>query len=160
MQDQNAHGKPIEDVARELQTHLEEGLTPQEAQARLDRFGANELTEKPRPGFMAMLWDQLNNYLVIILIVAAVISLALGEVVDSVAILFIVVLNSVVGVVQESKAEQALAALKKMSAPNAQVLRGGHIVTIPGREIVGGDIVLRSESAVEGPKGPAGGRGQ
>jgi Ca2+-transporting ATPase len=142
MQDQNAHGKPIEDVARELQTHLEEGLTPQEAQARLDRFGANELTEKPRPGFMAMLWDQLNNYLVIILIVAAVISLALGEVVDSVAILFIVVLNSVVGVVQESKAEQALAALKKMSAPNAQVLRGGHIVTIPGREIVGGDIVL------------------
>jgi Ca2+-transporting ATPase len=100
------------------------------------------LTEKPRPGFMAMLWDQLNNYLVIILIVAAVISLALGEVVDSVAIMFIVVLNSVVGVVQESKAEQALAALKKMSAPNAQVVRDGRITTIPGREIVEGDIVL------------------
>ena len=142
MQDQNAHGKPIEDVARELQTHLEAGLTQQEAQERLNRFGPNELTEKPRPGFLAMLWDQLNNYLVIILIVAAVISLALGEVVDSVAIMFIVVLNSVVGVVQESKAEQALAALKKMSAPNAQVVRGGHVVTIPGREIVGGDIVL------------------
>ena len=142
MQDQNAHGKPIEDVARELQTHLEAGLTQQEAQERLNRFGPNELTEKPRPGFLAMLWDQLNNYLVIILIVAAIISLALGEVVDSVAIMFIVVLNSVVGVVQESKAEQALAALKKMSAPNAQVVRGGHVVTIPGREIVGGDIVL------------------
>ncbi|MDR2112930.1 MAG: cation-translocating P-type ATPase, partial [Candidatus Accumulibacter sp.] len=112
------------------------------AAARLSRHGPNELTEKPRPGFMAMLWDQLNNYLVIILIVAAVISLALGEVVDSVAIMFIVVLNSVVGVVQESKAEQALAALKKMSAPNAQVVRDGRITTIPGREIVEGDIVL------------------
>ncbi|MDR1934816.1 MAG: cation-translocating P-type ATPase, partial [Candidatus Accumulibacter sp.] len=142
MQNQKAHGQGIEDVAREMQTHLQDGLTPQEARTRLEKHGANELTEKPRPGFMAMLWDQINNYLVIILIVAAIVSLALGEVVDSIAIMFIVVLNSVVGVVQESKAEQALAALKKMSAPNAQVVRGGRVATIPGREIVAGDIVL------------------
>ena len=142
MQDQVAHGKPIDEVASSLQTHSEQGLTPQEAQARLEKHGFNELTEKPRPGFFAMLWDQFNNYLVIILIAAALISLALGEVVDSIAIMFIVVLNAVVGVVQESKAEQALAALQKMSAPNAQVIRGGQVITIPGREIAAGDVVL------------------
>ncbi|MEK7360911.1 MAG: HAD-IC family P-type ATPase, partial [Pseudomonadota bacterium] len=142
MQDREAHGKPIEELVSGLQTHLERGLTREEAQARLGKFGANELTERPRPGFFSLLWDQFNNYLVIILIVAALISLALGEYVDSVAIMFIVVLNAVVGVVQESKAEQALAALMKMAAPNAQVIRDGQQITIPGREIVGGDIVL------------------
>jgi len=142
MQDRDSHAKPIEELASGFQTHLDRGLTGQEAEERLGKFGPNELTERPRPGFFALLWDQFNNYLVIILIIAALISLALGEYVDSVAIMFIVVLNAVVGVIQESKAEQALAALKKMSAPNAQVMRDGHQITIPGREIVGGDIVL------------------
>jgi Ca2+-transporting ATPase len=142
MQDREAHGKPIEALVSGLQTHLERGLTRQEAQERLAKFGPNELTERPRPGFFALLWDQFNNYLVIILIIAAAVSLALGEWVDSIAIMFIVVLNAVVGVIQESKAEQALAALKKMAAPNAQVMRDGQQMTIPGREIVGGDIVL------------------
>ncbi|MBE0627169.1 MAG: HAD-IC family P-type ATPase, partial [Burkholderiales bacterium] len=142
MQDQQAHGKSIEELAASFQTHVELGLAREEAQARLLKFGANELTERPRPGFLALLWDQFNNYLVIILIIAALISLALGEYVDSIAIMFIVVLNAVVGVIQESKAEQALAALKKMSAPNAQVIRGGHQLAVPGGEIVGGDIVL------------------
>jgi len=142
MQDRESHGKPIEELVSGFQTHLERGLTRQEAQERLGKFGPNELTERPRPGFFALLWDQFNNYLVIILIIAALVSLALGEYVDSIAIMFIVVLNAVVGVIQESKAEQALAALKKMSAPNAQVIRDGHQITIQGREIVGGDIVL------------------
>ncbi len=142
MQDREAHGKPIEELVAGFQTHLEWGLTRPEAAERLAKYGANELTERPRPGFLALLWDQFNNYLVIILILAALISLALGEYVDSVAIMFIVALNAVVGVIQESKAEQALAALKKMSAPNAQVIREGHQLTVPGREIVGGDIVL------------------
>jgi P-type Ca2+ transporter type 2C len=142
MQDRESHGKPIEELVSGLETHLERGLTQHEAKERLGKFGSNELTERPRPGFFALLWDQFNNYLVIILIIAALISLALGEYVDSIAIMFIVVLNAVVGVIQESKAEQALAALKKMAAPNAQVMRDGQQMTIPGREIVGGDIVL------------------
>ena len=142
MQDRESHGKPIEELVTAFQTHLERGLTQQEAQERLQKFGPNELTERPRPGFFALLWDQFNNYLVIILIIAALVSLALGEYVDSIAIMFIVALNAVVGVIQESKAEQALAALKKMAAPNAQVMRDGHQITIQGREIVGGDIVL------------------
>ncbi len=142
MQDREPHAKPIDELVNSFQTHLDQGLTQQEAQERLRTLGANELTERPRPGFFALLWDQFNNYLVIILIIAAVVSLALGEYVDSIAIMCIVVLNAVVGVIQESKAEQALAALKKMAAPSAQVMRDGHQVTIPGRELVAGDIVL------------------
>ncbi len=142
MEGKESHGKPIHDVVAEFQTHLEQGLTQKEVQERLQKFGGNELTEKPRPGFLSLLWDQFNNYLVIILIVAALIALALGEWVDSIAIMIIVALNAVVGVIQESKAEQALAALKKMSAPNAQVIRDGHQITIPGRELVPGDIVV------------------
>jgi Ca2+-transporting ATPase len=142
MQDREAHAKPIEALAGSLQTHLEHGLTQHEAAERLRKFGPNELTEHPRPGFFSLLRDQFNNYLVMILIVAALISLALGEYIDSIAIMFIVALNAVVGVIQESKAEQALAALKKLSAPNAEVIRDNRQVTIPARELVGGDIVL------------------
>jgi Ca2+-transporting ATPase len=142
MHDKDCHGKPVAEVVSSFRTHLDNGLTQQEAQERLRTLGANELTEKPRPGFLALLFNQFNNYLVIILIVAALIALALGEWVDSIAIMIIVVLNAVVGVVQESKAEQALAALKKMSAPNAQAIRDGRQVTVPGRELVPGDVVL------------------
>src|SRR5512134_528293 len=142
MQEKDTHNQSIESVVDSFQTHAERGLTSQEAQDRLRKLGANELREKPRPGFLALLWGQFNNYLVIILIVAALIALALGEWVDSIAIMVIVVLNAVVGVIQESKAEQALAALKKMSAPNAQVIRDGVETAIPGRELVPGDIVL------------------
>jgi len=142
MHDREAHAKPIDAVVAALEAHVEHGLTTQEARERLQKFGPNELTEKPRPGFLALLWDQFNNYLVIILIIAALIALALGEWVDSVAIMCIVVLNAIVGVIQESKAEQALAALKKMAAPNAQVIRDGHPITVAGRELVPGDLVL------------------
>lgn len=142
MHDKEAHGKSIDELADALQTHLARGLTQTEARERLTKYGANELTEKPRPGFAALLWQQFNNYLVIILIIAAFVSLALGEIVDSIAIIFIVILNAVVGVIQESKAEAALEALKKMSAPHAQVIRDGEQLTIPGREIVAGDVVL------------------
>jgi Ca2+-transporting ATPase len=141
MRDPHAHAKPLNEVVTAFQAHLEHGLTTQEARERLQKLGPNELTEKPRPGFLALLWDQFNNYLVIILIIAALIALALGEWVDSIAIMCIVVLNAIVGVIQESKAEQALAALKKMAAPSAQVIRDGHQVTVPGRELVPGDIV-------------------
>ena len=142
MQDRESHGTPVEQLVADFETHLERGLSQDEARQRLARHGANELSEHPRPGFWALLWEQFNNYLVIILVAAALISLLLGEWVDSIAIMVIVALNAIVGVIQESKAEQALAALKKMSAPQAQVIRDAHVVTIPGREIVGGDIVL------------------
>ena len=142
MEIRECHCLSTGDLENQLTTHLEKGLTPEEAQERLKKFGPNELQEKPRPGFLQLLLAQFNNFLVMILIVAAVVSLLLGEYVDAIAIIVIVILNAVVGVVQESKAEAALAALKKMAAPSAQVIRGGHQVTIPSRELVVGDVVV------------------
>jgi Ca2+-transporting ATPase len=142
MQDSDAHAKSIEELAGGLQTDLARGLSREEVENRLRKLGPNELNERPRPGFFALLRRQFGNYLVIILILAALISLGLGEYVDSIAIMFIVGLNAVVGVMQESKAEQALAALKKMSAPNARVLRDGEQETVPGRDVALGEIVL------------------
>jgi Ca2+-transporting ATPase len=142
MIDKECHGKSVETVVTGMKSHIEHGLTQSEAAARIKQYGYNELQEKPRPGFFQLLLDQFNNFLVIILIIAAVVSLLLGEYIDAIAIMIIVVLNAVVGVVQESKAEAALAALKKMAAPNAQVIRDGHQMTIPSRELVVGDVVL------------------
>ncbi|MBC7782922.1 MAG: HAD-IC family P-type ATPase, partial [Burkholderiales bacterium] len=142
MEDKESHSKTVDAVVSEFQSDVDKGLSQDEASGRLQRLGANELTEKPRPGFLALLWDQFNNYLVIILIVAAILAALLGEYVDSVAIMCIVVLNAVIGVIQESKAEQALAALKKMAAPTAQVIRDGYQIAVPSRDLVPGDIVL------------------
>lgn len=136
------HAYSAEETIRELQTDPEKGLSNEEARRRLSRFGPNELAERPRPGFWRMLLDQFNNFLVIILIAAALISLVLGEMEEAIAIMAIVLLNAVLGVIQERRAEEALAALKKMAAPDARVLRDGHRVTIPARELVPGDIVF------------------
>jgi P-type Ca2+ transporter type 2C len=142
MIDMESHEKSIDEVVRGLQTDLDRGLSEAEAQVRLHKHGPNELRERPRPGFIALLLNQFNNFLVIILIVAAVVTVILGEYIDAIAITVIIVLNAVLGVIQESKAEEAIAALKKMAAPHAQVIRDGRQTAIPGRELVIGDIVL------------------
>ncbi|MGD2178666.1 MAG: cation-transporting P-type ATPase, partial [Anaerolineae bacterium] len=136
------HSRPIDDVAKALETDLDAGLTSDEAKARLERHGLNELAETPRPGFWQLLLRQFRDFVVIMLIVASVVSFALGETVEAGAILAIVILNAVLGVIQENKAEEALAALKKMAAPDARVIRDGHRTSIPARELVPGDIVF------------------
>ncbi len=136
------HSRSIENVAETLRTDLEAGLTSDEAKARLERYELNELAETPRPGFWQLLVRQFQDFLILILIVAAGVSFVLGETVEAGAILAIVVLNAVLGVIQENKAEEALAALKKMAAPEARVMRDGHRVSIPAREVVPGDIVF------------------
>jgi Ca2+-transporting ATPase len=138
----NFHALPAEEVAAILSTDLAQGLSSQEAARRLQQYGPNQLQELPRPGFLALLARQFQDFLVLILIAASLISLLLGEYIDAGAIIAIVVLNAVLGVVQESKAEEALAALKRMAAPEATVLRQGHVVTLPAAELVPGDIVL------------------
>jgi Ca2+-transporting ATPase len=137
----DAHAHPVESVTEALNTRLDQGLDDAEAVARLRVFGANELREAPRPTFLKMLFDQFNNFVVQILIVASVVSALLGDWVEAVAIMAIVILNAVLGVVQERKAEEALAALRRMAAPEAHVLRGGLRKTVAGRETVPGDIV-------------------
>jgi Ca2+-transporting ATPase len=134
------HSLSLDDTLKRLAVQ-EQGLSSEEAQRRLKQYGPNQLTEAARPGFLSKLWDQLNNFVIVLLIVASIISALLGEWVDAAAIMAIVVLNAVLGIVQESRAEEALAALKKMAAPEAQILRDGHRVSIPARELVPGDIV-------------------
>ncbi len=136
------HSQPVNAVLDALQTHRMQGLTSAEAANRLQRYGPNELKEAPRPGFFTRLINQFRNFVVIILIVASVLSLFLGDFIEAAAIIAIVILNAILGVVQESRAERALAALKKLAAPEAEVIRDGRQQKIPARELVPGDIVL------------------
>ncbi len=131
----------------------ENGLTSAEAQKRLAEVGPNQLTEAPRPGFLALLWEQISDFVVMLLIISAIISGIIGwseyvktgstaEFIDAGAIIAIVVLNATLGIVQERRAEEALAALKKLAAPEAHIARDGQRITVPARELVPGDIVF------------------
>src|SRR5512145_1338543 len=135
------HALKAEDVLSHLRVEGN-GLSSEEAKRRLEQYGPNQLQESPRPTFLQMLWEQLNNFVVILLIVASVISALLGDYVEAAAIMAIVVLNAVLGIVQERRAEEALAALKKLAAPDAQVVRDGRRVSIPSYELVPGDLVF------------------
>jgi Ca2+-transporting ATPase len=136
------HSLSAEETLKRLETPLSEGLTTEEAQRRLKEHGPNQLVEKARRTFAQMVWEQLRGFVIVLLIGAAIVSAILGEYVDAAAIIAIVLLNTVLGVVQESRAEEALAALKRMAAPDSQVLRDGKRVTVPAPELVPGDIVF------------------
>lgn len=136
------HSLAAEDTLKQLDTKMESGLSSQTAKERLDKVGFNQLLEKPRPSFFYLVLNQLKSFVIIILLIASIVSALLGDYVEAAAIMAIVVLNAVLGVVQESRAEEALAALKKLAAPEAQVMRDGHRVTVPARELVPGDIIF------------------
>ncbi|MGX7196771.1 cation-translocating P-type ATPase [Enterococcus olivae] len=130
-----------EEVFKELETKPE-GLSDAEAQRRLSEYGPNELEGEPEKGMFAMILDQLKDMLVIILIIAAAVSIVLGEVLDGSIILAIVVLNTFLGVYQENKASNALKALKEMASPQVKARRNGKVVELASSQIVPGDIVL------------------
>ncbi len=117
---------PAEQVLSLLDVSREDGLSPKEAEERLEAFGANELKEAPPTSIWKMIYEQFANFVVLLLLVAAIISAVLGDWIEAAAIMTIVVLNAILGVVQERRAEEALAALKKMASPDADILRGGH----------------------------------
>jgi Ca2+-transporting ATPase len=125
-----------------LETDSGVGLSPTEAGDRLAKYGANELAQKPGATIWQMLLEQFKDYMVIILLIASIVSIAVGEVVDSAVIIAIVIVNACLGVSQEYRAGKALEALKKMSAPNAKVIRGGEHLVIPAVELVPGDLVV------------------
>jgi len=129
-------------VISTLEVDREHGLSAAEVENRTKSYGKNELKEAPPTSIWVKIYEQFANFLVILLIVAAVISAVLGDWVEAAAIMTIVLLNAILGVVQESRAEEALAALKKMASPDANVLREGHRQAIPAREVVPGDIVF------------------
>lgn len=139
---QDWYKKTSQMVADELAVGLADGLAEEQVEERIKKYGTNELKKKSKETLFQKIIDQLNDFLVIILIIASIISLFIGEVADSIVIIAIVVVNAVLGVMQEGKAEKALEALKKMAAPNAKVLRNSKICTIPARMLVPGDVVL------------------
>ena len=145
--------QPPSDTLRALDS-TPDGLTPEQAAARLARDGRNVLTEPPKPSLVKRFFQQLADPMILVLLAAALISAitsayAHESFADVIIILIVVIINAVLGVYQESKAEQAIAALKKLSAAHSRVLRGGKLVTVPSEELVAGDVlVLEAGDAV------------
>ncbi|HBR22021.1 MAG TPA: calcium-translocating P-type ATPase, PMCA-type [Nitrospiraceae bacterium] len=135
------HQKETKDILDDLQSSPK-GLSSEEAQKRLLEYGPNELKEKEKRTLFMMFLDQFKDFMILVLIAAAIISGIVGDAVDTIAIIIIVLLNAVIGFVQEYRAEKAMAALKKMAAQIATVIRDGKPANIPAVEIVPGDIVL------------------
>ncbi|MDD5182068.1 MAG: cation-translocating P-type ATPase [Candidatus Nanoarchaeia archaeon] len=121
------------------------GLSSEEAEKRIERYGYNELKEEKKTTPLELFINQFKSFLIIVLIVAAIISLVLGEILDATAIIAIVFLNAVLGFVQEYRANKALEALKKMTSPHAVVVREGHKKEILSKELVPGDVIFLEE---------------
>src|SRR3989475_8141864 len=137
------------------------GLTTRESAARLARVGPNELVQTTRISPLRILLSQFTDVLVIVLIIAAIISAALGlaqnetsDLYDAILIIAIVIMNAVLGFLQEYRAERSLEALKTLAAPRAHVVRDGAVVAIPSRELVPGEVIVLAA----GDRGPAGAR--
>ena len=129
-------------VARELNSNPDSGLSEAEAARRLQHYGPNRLAEKPPRSRWLLLLDQFKGMLILILIAAAVLAGAIGDLKDAVVILVVVIINTLLGFYQEYRAEQSLAALKKMLAPEAEVRRDGKQLMMSADKLVPGDIVL------------------
>jgi Ca2+-transporting ATPase len=135
------HQKAIASVVEELQTSFQ-GISSKEAQKRFEQYGSNELTEKKKKTPFMMFLDQFRDFMIIVLIAAAVISGFIGDTIDTIAIVIIIVLNAVIGFIQEYRAEKAMSALKRMAAPTATAIRNGFPENIPASHIVPGDVVV------------------
>ena len=136
------HAITAEALVLDLRTNLEAGLSSEEAISRQQREGFNELPEVPPPSLLKLFLSQFANVIVWVLIGAAVVSGLLEDWLDAAAIVTIVFLNGLLGFVQEFRAEQSLAALRKMSVSMAQVFREGVLRSIPARELVPGDLII------------------
>ncbi|MEM3138296.1 MAG: cation-transporting P-type ATPase, partial [Thermofilaceae archaeon] len=137
------HSVSVNEALAKLGTSLK-GLTEQEAEERIRKYGFNELAGK-RVNPILMFLSQFKSFLVYILLAATLLSFALGEVLDSVLIVGIIILMAVAGFLQEYKAEKAVQTLKEMAAPKAKVIRDGQVKLIEAKFIVPGDIVILSE---------------
>ena len=135
------HTQDVSAALAELASRAE-GLTAAEVSQRLEQYGPNALPEARRRSLWTMLLGQFSDFMILVLLAAALISGFIGEPQDTIAILVIVLLNAIIGTVQEFRAERAVAALKAMAAPEARVLRGGQTVTVGSTGLVPGDVVL------------------
>jgi len=135
------HQKKIEEVIEELGSSLQ-GISSADADKLLIEHGPNELAETKKRTLFMMFLDQFKDLMILVLIAAAIVSGVIGEAADTIAIIVIVVLNALIGFVQEYRAEKAMAMLRKMSAQSALVLRDGSPVSIPTAQLVPGDVVI------------------
>jgi Ca2+-transporting ATPase len=136
------HRLETQEAVRQINSDEQNGLTEAEAARRLAENGPNELVERGKKSPWKILLEQFTGIMVVMLIISAIVSFLLGETVDALVIMIIVVLNSVLGFTQEYRAEQAMAALKRMAVPHVRVRRDGHIKEVMARELVPGDIIL------------------
>ena len=134
------HAYSSEQVFHELKT-TPQGLSSEEAERRLAEYGANELREQAKRTRLAMFLDQFKDFMILVLMAAAVVAGFTGELSDTISIAVIVILNAAIGFIQEHRAEKAMAALKKMAAPEAIVLRDGKPATVQASLLVPGDVV-------------------
>lgn len=142
------HERARAEVVRALRSDASLGLQPDDAAQRLAEHGRNELTERGGRSLARIVWEQVASVMIAILVVAGVLAAVLGRPYDTVAILAIVVLFVVLGVVQEHRAQKAIAALKQMAAPVVRVVRGGSVTERPAYELVPGDVVLLETGSV------------
>ena len=140
----SAFAVPASEVCDELGVDATAGLAEAEAARRLDLDGPNRLRHEPRPSRLALVARQFGNSMVLLLVGAAAISVAIGELLDAGVILAIVVANAVFGAIQEGRADQAAAAVRALLAPTARVLRDGHVRERPADEVVVGDVIALS----------------
>ena len=147
MEKQKWFNKEVDEVQKELEVNVENGLQTSQVKERQEKYGFNELEATKKETILQKFINQFKNFSIIILIIAAIVSgvvgVAQGEgITDTIIILIVVILNAVIGVVQENKAEKSLEALQKLSDHAAKVLRNGKMDVIPARELVPGDIVV------------------
>ena len=139
--------KTVEEVEKDLSTNIDNGLSQDEINKRLAKYGLNELRGEKKKSLFVKFLEQFKDFMIIILILAAIISgaisIAQGEAItDSIIILIVVIANSIIGVAQEAKAEKSLEALQKLSGHEAKVIRSGNIEVVPAKDLVPGDIVI------------------
>ena len=142
------HTLPIGEILKKLRSDLNTGLREEQVKKTREIYGENKLAEGKKESIFIKFIKQFNDFMIIILILASIVSAVMAYVqgtndyLDSIIIIFIVILNAIIGVIQEAKAEKSLEALKKMSAPTAKVKRDGKIITIPSTELVPGDYIF------------------
>ncbi len=136
------HCLSVEDVVERLRTDVGNGLSHADAQVRLAESGANVIAQKRHRSWLAMFAAQFRDFMILVLLAAALVSGFIGEPQDTIAIIVIVLLNAVIGAVQEYRAERAVEALRELAAPAAEVVRDGSRCSIPSAELVPGDVVV------------------
>ncbi len=132
----------VQEVIQRLESDAENGLAEAEASRRLEKYGKNELVRQEVRSPWAILWEQISGVMVLILFAAAAISVFLGDITDAVVILAIILINAAIGFQQEYKAEQSMAALKKLAVPTVKIRRGGQVEEMPSGDLIPGDIIV------------------